>query len=228
MIDEIDGDAFIATIPMDGILGAWFKPTDTDYPDIQTAVLSILAQTERNLFTIALSGHENQQAGTGGGLVTYGALDNVSCAKDWSFVPAREDGFGYWEITVDGISFDSTANTSKGWVVMDTGDPRMNIPSEVLSAIIAAGKAEQEPDTGSYIVDCDADLPDLVLTIAGKEYAIPSKEYILDIKYKPGKCVLNVDDDIDTGFMIGDPFYRTFCTAYDYDKKKVGFAKTLI
>lgn len=56
MIDEIDGDAFIATIPMDGILGAWFKPTDTDYPDIQTAVLSILAQTERNLFTIALSG----------------------------------------------------------------------------------------------------------------------------------------------------------------------------
>lgn len=65
---------------------------------------------------------------------------------------------------------------------MDTGDPRMNIPSEVLSAIIAAGKAEQEPDTGSYIVDCDADLPDLVLTIAGKEYAIPSKEYILDVR----------------------------------------------
>ncbi|KAH7706778.1 aspartic protease [Aphelenchoides avenae] len=79
-----------------------------------------------------------------------------------------------------------------------------------------------------YVVDCDVKgLPDIVFTIGGHEYPVPSKEYIIDIELQPGKCVLNFADKGDS-VGIGDPFYRTFCTSYDYAKKRVGFAKSLI
>lgn len=57
----------------------------------------------------------------------------------------------------------------------------MTVPSEILDAIVSAAKAERDPDTHFYLVDCDVKLPDLVLTIGGKKYAIPSKEYVLDV-----------------------------------------------
>ncbi|KAH7710062.1 Protein ASP-1 protein6 [Aphelenchoides avenae] len=109
-----------------------------------------------------------------------------------------------------------------------TENPRLGIPSDLLNKTASDAKAIYDDKWDVYVVDCDVKgLPDIVFTIGGHEYPIQSKEYIIDIELQPGKCVLYLNDE-GNGVSIGDPFYRTFCTSYDYAKKHVGFAKSLI
>ncbi|KAH7707307.1 aspartic protease [Aphelenchoides avenae] len=211
--------------PFDGVFGAKFTNVSRD--GWETPIYSILSQVEKQLFTIALSGHEDLKPGTGAGFVTYGGLDEVNCAKDWQFVDVGNATDDVWNFELDGYSYGDLSKEEKVLTEMDTGNPGMSLPSDVVDKIVSDAKGEYVPDLRIYVIDCKAakSLPDIVLTIGGRKFPIPAKEYVLDIGYQPGKCVLNLQS---FGFMLGDPFYRTYCTAYDHEKKRIGIAKSLI
>ncbi|KAH7707567.1 aspartic protease [Aphelenchoides avenae] len=211
--------------PIDGVFGAYLKETTNE--GFPTSVQYVLREIDQRLFTIALSGHVGQKAGSGGGFITYGALDDVNCAKDWKYVDV-DDSWSSWNVLLDGVSYGSSKITGQIFAKLDTGNPHLDIPSSLVDQIASNAKAEYDEIFRVYIIDCNAkELPDIVFTIGGHKYPIPSKDYILDLELKPGKCVLNLGRT-GGGVGIGDPFYRTFCTSYDYAKKRVGFAKSLI
>ncbi|KAH7707968.1 aspartic protease [Aphelenchoides avenae] len=115
--------------------------------------------------------------------------------------------------------------------LLDTGNPGMGLPDALVKRVSRAANAEFDWDTQLYLVDCNATFPDVVLQIGGVRYPIPASEMILDIGYKKGKCVLNLQEgsgDLVDLFALGDPFYRTFCTAFDMGHKRLGFSKSLI
>ncbi|KAH7680421.1 hypothetical protein AAVH_41204 [Aphelenchoides avenae] len=51
----------------------------------------IVPALNKPMCTFALSGRQDQKAGTGAGVLTYGALDTVNCASDWHYVDAAND-----------------------------------------------------------------------------------------------------------------------------------------
>lgn len=144
------------------------------------------------------------------------------------------------------FTFGSYKKTRHMAALLDTGNPGLTLPGRLVDKIVRAANAEFDWDTRLYLVDCNVTFPDVVLSIGGVRYPMPASEMILDVSvfpanggdmsrfqigYKPGKCVLNLhhgDDDGDETFILGDPFYRTFCTAYDMGQKRVGFSKSLI
>ncbi|KAH7697618.1 ASP-1 protein [Aphelenchoides avenae] len=92
--------------PIDGILGMGLgKPSDNTgaWPSPLQQIVPLL---DKPTFTFALSGHQDQKAGTGAGVLTYGALDTVNCANDWHYVDADADVDGDevspWRTSVDG------------------------------------------------------------------------------------------------------------------------------
>ncbi|KAH7721853.1 aspartic protease [Aphelenchoides avenae] len=112
---------------------------------------------------------------------------------------------------------------------LDTGNSGLSLPSRLVDKIARAANAEYDWDTRLYLVDCNVTFPDVVLSIGGVRYPIPASEMILDIGYKPGKCILNLHHGGGAApFILGDTFYRIFCTAYDMGQKRVGFSKSLI
>ncbi|KAH7707563.1 aspartic protease [Aphelenchoides avenae] len=213
----------LPSIPIDGVFGAWMG---------QSAMQRVLRQINRHLFTIALSGHVGQKAGSGGGFITYGALDDVNCASDWTYVDvdAPSPISDQWNVVVDGVTYGSY-KAYENWQVhaaLSTGIPRLQLPVGLVDKIATDATGKFDQDLLVYVVDCDvAGLPDIVFIIGGHKYPIPWKDYILDVEHEPGKCVLNLDATWGV-INIGDPFYRTFCTSYDYAQKRVGFAKSLI
>ncbi|KAH7708501.1 aspartyl protease-like protein [Aphelenchoides avenae] len=158
-------------------------------------------------------------------------MDKQNCAKNWNFVNVNDDDSGFWKIFVDGFEFGSYKKTRKMGALLDTGNPGMELPDGLVRKISRAANAEYDWDTQLYLVDCNATFPDVVLNIGGVRYPMPASELILDIGYKPDKCVLNLqdgNDDVGGPFTLGDPFYRTFCTAFDVGQKRLGFSKSLI
>ncbi|KAH7697654.1 aspartyl protease-like protein [Aphelenchoides avenae] len=82
-----------------------------------------------------------------------------------------------------------------------------------------------------YTVACDAkNLPDIVLTIGGKKYNIPSSEYVLDLGVGGGQCVIAAKDNgaislfEQPSIILGDVFLRAYCNVYDFGQKRIGFA----
>ncbi|KAH7709868.1 aspartyl protease-like protein [Aphelenchoides avenae] len=85
---------------------------------------------------------------------------------------------------------------------------------------------------GVYTVDCDVtNLPDIVLTIGGKDYNIPSSEYVLDLGIGGAQCVIAARDGGETSpfeqpsLIPDDVFLRAYCSVYDIGQKRIGFAK---
>ncbi|KAH7687757.1 aspartic protease [Aphelenchoides avenae] len=191
--------------PIDGVFGAYLKETTNE--GFPTSIQYVLREIDRQLFTIALSGHVGQKAGSGGGFVTYEALDDVNCAKDWNYVDV-DDSWLSWNVLLDGVSYGSSEITGRLFAILDTENPHLDIPSSFVDKIASDAKAEYAESLRVYVVDCNAKgLPDI-------------------LELKPGNCVLNLGKT-GGGIGIGDPFYRTFCTSYDYAKKRIGFAKCL-
>ncbi|KAH7715896.1 CRE-ASP-1 protein [Aphelenchoides avenae] len=170
--------------PFDGVFGAmftrhWHNPFLADW---DTHIYSLLSQVDQKVFTIALSGHEDLKPGTGAGVVTYGGLDDVNCAKDWQFVDVGNVTDDVWNFELDGYSYGDLSKDEKVLTEMDTGNPGMSLPLDVFDKIVSDAKGKFIRKLGVYIVDCDAtkSLADIVLTIGGRKYPISAKEYVLD------------------------------------------------
>jgi len=79
---------------------------------------------------------------------------------------------------------------------------------------------------GEYSIDCSADAPDMVFTIAGKDYTFKKSEYVI----KSGSMCLFAMTGIDVPapngplWILGDVFMRKYYVKFDWGNKQLGFA----
>ncbi|KAH7699389.1 hypothetical protein AAVH_33505, partial [Aphelenchoides avenae] len=78
-------------------------------------------------------------------------------------------------------SFGAYARTTGDAAVkFNTGRGGLELPEELITRIVKAARAEYDFPTDLYLCNCDVKLPDIVITIGGRNYSIPSSEYVLD------------------------------------------------
>ncbi|KIH64533.1 eukaryotic aspartyl protease [Ancylostoma duodenale] len=119
-----------------------------------------------------------------------------------------------------------------GEAISDTGTSWIGAPQQVIDNVVDATGADYDFFQDIYTVPCNNmdTLPPFNVTINGKEYSIPSSEYVLDLGLGNGTCALTffaMDDSngSDPTWILGDTFIRTFCNIYDVGGKQIGFAK---
>ncbi|GMT29576.1 hypothetical protein PFISCL1PPCAC_20873, partial [Pristionchus fissidentatus] len=211
--------------PADGIIGLGWPPLAED--GIVTPMQNQLDQLGLPLFTIWMDRHVKPQRRNLGGLITYGGYDTNNCESEMAFVPLSSQT--YWQFTMDGFAFGDYV-LNKRRVTRSFSRPcRIGAPAAVVSAIVKAIGAKYDCSNQMFTVPCTGAYPDMVFTIGGKAYSVPSTEYVNDIDLPNGKCVLTIFEMQSGGFgsdfILGDTWSRSFCNIYDIGNSRIGFAK---
>jgi hypothetical protein len=212
--------------PIDGIMGlAWPQlAVDGVTPPMQ----NLLSQLDKPMFTVWMDRRKQISMGGNAGLITYGAADSMNCDTSISYVPLSS--MTYWQFAIDGFTVGSYNAMKSTQVISDTGTSWLGGPTAAIQGIVQATGAQYDFEEDLYTVPCSKmnSLPNLVYTIGGKPYTIPSMEYVLDLQLGGGNCALAIFDmegiGIGPQWILGDVFIRTYCNFYDIGGKQIGFS----
>lgn len=98
----------------------------------------------------------------------------------FNYVPLSSKTF--WQFSVDAINIGTYAFTKSQQAISDTSTSFLGGPRAQIAGIVAAINAKWDDDNGVYFVSCtQSGLPDIVFTIGGQKYNIPSTEYVIDV-----------------------------------------------
>jgi len=204
---------------MDGIMGmAWQRiAVDGIKPPWYDVVQ---ASGMQNLFAFYLGKGNGDNSE-----LTLGGTDPAHYTGDISYVPLSNEA--YWMFKMDKFVIgDSTE--SDVTVIADTGTSLLAGPKDFITKVQTAIGATPVGTSGEYTLDCSKldSLPDLTITLAGKDYVLTGKDYALSVS---GECLSGfMGIDLPAGnpvkFILGDVFLRKFYSVYDAGNKRMGFA----
>ncbi|WKY14013.1 hypothetical protein Q1695_004668 [Nippostrongylus brasiliensis] len=215
--------------PVDGILGLGWPALAVD--KVTPPMQNLLSQLDQPLFTVWMDRKLKSSTGGNGGLITYGAIDKQNCKSDLTYVPLSAET--YWQFPIQGFTIGSFSETKKEQVISDTGTSWIGAPSSVVSGVVKQTGAKYDFANELYTVACSTQKtqPDLVWTINGVKYTVPSVEYVLDLGLGNGKCAITFFGMSGGGFgpawILGDTWIRTYCNVYDIGNKRIGFATAI-
>ncbi|CAI4231633.1 unnamed protein product [Auanema sp. JU1783] len=212
--------------PVDGIMGLGWPSLAVD--SVVPPVQNMLPQLDKPMFTFWLDRKLTPSQGGAAGQITFGGFDSANCQPTITYVPLSDKS--YWQFTQDSFSIGSYSYNKADQVISDTGTSWIGVPDAVLSGIVKQTKATYDFVDQLYTVPCanQNSLPDLVFTIGGNKYNVPSVEYVLDLGLSRNRCVLTFFG-MGSGFggptwILGDTFIRTYCQVYDVGQGRIGFA----
>lgn len=155
------------------------------------------------------------------GELTFGTIDSTKYTGDISWVNLSQKN--YWQVTLDSLVTGGSSITTSTRAILDSGTSLLAGPVEEVKKWALSIGASPFNDR-QFLIDCDADLPDLNITIGGKDFVLTGQEYIIDAG---GVCLFGAIG-LDTGSMnlwiLGDPFLRKYYSIHDIDNGRVGLA----
>ncbi|KAM4707805.1 pepsin A-like [Discoglossus pictus] len=167
-----------------------------------------------NLFSVYLSSGA-------GSAVTFGGIDSAHYTGTLKWVPVTAQK--YWQITIDRVTLGGqvVACSDGCQAIVDTGTSVIAGHPEAIQDIQRAIGATADK-FGLYTVNCGSvsSLPDLVITINGIQYPLPSRSYINQF---PGSCSSGFQSTSGL-WILGDIFIREYFVVFDRGNNRVGFA----
>lgn len=160
------------------------------------------------------------------GELTFGGYDEDKFDGDLIWVPLSDAT--YWRIDMDGVKIGSFS-VGKSDAIVDSGTSLITGPKKDIRAI-AMEIGATPTITGQYTIDCEKvdSIPMITWTIDGKEYGVHGKDLVIS---SGGMCIFAMMgmDFPKPGpqWILGDVFMRQYYTVFDYDNKRVGFAKAI-
>jgi hypothetical protein len=200
----------------DGILGLAFDSISIDNTPTPFKNLIDQGQVDKGIFSFYLANDKD-------GVLTIGGTDETKYDGDLTWVPLSSAT--YWEIALDDVSADGTQYDSSTSAIVDSGTSLLTGPTATVKKLAAAVGAKAN-FAGEYIVDCDAELPELTFTIAGAEYTLAGEDYLIKSGTTCLFAIMGMDIPRPAGplWILGDVFMRKYYTAFDYENEQVGFA----
>lgn len=200
----------------DGIMGLGFDSISVGHkPTVFSNAIS-QSVVEKPMFSFYLG---NQHDGE----LTFGGYDKNHFEGDLHWVPLSHAT--YWQVSTSSIKMGSYSNTNNQAIV-DSGTSLMVGPTAEVAKIAEVVGASKMLLSPAYMVDCNTEIPDFVVSIDGKDYTIPGND--LRLNGAGGKCMFAMQGmDFRAGgpqWILGDVFMRKYYTVFDMEKKQIGFA----
>lgn len=204
----------------DGILGLGFDSISVG--GVKTVFHNAIdqGQVEKPMFAFYLGNNAD-------GELTFGGYDEDKfVGEELTWVPLSDAT--YWRINMDGVQIGlfSVGSTD---AIVDSGTSLITGPSKDILAI-ALEIGAKPTLTGQYTIDCEQveSIPDITWKINGNDYVLPGKSLVIQ---SAGMCIFAMMgmDFPKPGpqWILGDVFMREYYTVFDYEEKRIGFAKAV-
>lgn len=149
---------------------------------------------------------------------------------------------GYWDFKLDHVQVGGTPMPSSQLAIVDSGATHVVGPNEAIGLIAKLNGAtcyntgpdsSEEPaevDCASGFdiaaIECDKPFFDLEFQADGMTYRLSKEDLIQDVETSLGDvCLLKLQGGNGMqGWVLGDPFLLKYYAAFDFVKKRVGFA----
>ena len=150
---------------------------------------------------------------------------------------------GYWDFKLDAVEVGGTQMPSSTLAIVDSGSTYVVGPSEAVGQIAQINGADcfesvpgkdpipvacDSPDGfDAAAVDCDKPFFDLEFKANEVTYVLNKEDLLLTVATSQGTiCLLRLQGSNDIpGWILGDVFLNKYYAAFDFQKKRVGFAK---
>jgi hypothetical protein len=162
------------------------------------------------------------------GELTIGGTDPAHYTGDLTWVPLLSAT--YWEIKLDSMMFKGQPVTQVTKAIIDTGTSLFAGPVDevkALAALVGAKPFFLQPK--EFTIDCSkvATLPPITISFGGQNFTFQGPDYVINME--GAICLLaftGIDIPAPAGplWILGDPFIRSYYTAFDYTNQKVGLA----
>jgi len=162
------------------------------------------------------------------GKLTLGGYDKTK-APQLSWVPVSQEN--YWSVNMQSMSFNGWVATNVTWAIVDSGTSLLAGPSYDVTAI-ASRFGATSVGNGEYIVDCDATLPEMTvtlgsgsnsatLTVKGDDLRIKICRFIIICECILAMAGIDLEKPL---WILGDVLMRDYYTVFDFGNAQVGFA----
>jgi hypothetical protein len=156
---------------------------------------------------------------------------------------AGDPSSGYWDFNLDGVEVGGETLPYSEKAIIDSGSTFIVGPSKAIGVLAQVNKVAcfdlSSPfgpdfvDCGSPFgfdtaaVDCDDTLKDLKFLADGETYVMRTEDLVMAVETSIGPlCILRIAGDFELdGWVLGDVFFNSHYAAFDFDKKRVGFAR---
>ncbi|EGC35401.1 preprocathepsin D [Dictyostelium purpureum] len=213
----------------DGILGLAFQSISVN--DIPPVFYNMIDQglVGQNLFSFWLS----KTPGSNGGELSFGSIDSSKYTGPITYVPLTNTT--YWEFKMDDFAIGGQSAGfcgSQGCpAIADSGTSLIAGPidfitalNQKLGAVVISGEA--------IFPDCSVinTLPNVTVTLAGRQFNLTPKDYVLQItEFGKTECLsgfmgIELPPQVGPLWILGDVFISTYYTVFDFGNSQVGFA----
>jgi hypothetical protein len=204
----------------DGLLGLGFKSISQYH--IPTPFEAMIEQKliEQPVFAFYLQSDPAQT-----GELIFGGIDKAHYTGELVDVPLSSET--YWEVNMDAAKFGGASVATAQKAIIDSGTSLLAGPKDAVAALAKQAGATSVMGK-EYVIDCNKakSLPDLTVTLAGKDFTLGPNEYVISVK---GQCFfgfMGIDVPAPRGplWIMGDIFMRKYYCVFDYGNKKMRIA----
>ncbi|KAI6223497.1 Aspartic protease 1 [Aphelenchoides besseyi] len=172
------------------------------------------------------------------GYISFGGFENGLCNTTlgpFKYFNMEPKGTK-WTVKLEKFLFnngnDITKNLvdpSKNVASVELGASHIYAPREVVEDVVKTANASLE--AGTFVVKCSdfGWLYDFIFYIEGQELKVPARHFVSDIGLENGNCALLIDEStrLQTPWVLGDVFFRTFCTQFNQKEKRLGLMRSI-
>lgn len=216
------------SVPFDGLMGLAKKQLSNSGKP--TPIDSLYS---KKLVTAPVMGYHLGRAADddNDGEVTFGGVDATKYADDLIEIDNVSDE-GFWEIPVEGVSFDGKtisefSNGTQRTAILDTGTTLMVMPTEDADAVHAAIPGSKADGQGGYTIPCTTDAG-LSFKFGGKEWPIVARDMVflpVDESNLKGECVSAISAGTvggDYKLLLGAAFLKNVYFATNAETNSIG------
>jgi len=207
-------------VNVDGVFGLSFLGNTRGKKNLPSPVNAILAGADKKLVNLWFN--KATQNSERYGQLTFGKVNTDKCNTDVQYSLVSDDDFTF---KVEKIRFSKFVAHRELTAKIDPGSRYIGLPTTIYKDFlrVATGYASTNYVLCSSIKDITLDIK-----IGGVYYSLKTE----DFTYQTGSgsstyCYFLLQDnadEFDTGFILGEPFFRRYCATYDVDNREIGFS----
>ncbi|KAG9292388.1 hypothetical protein G9A89_015258 [Geosiphon pyriformis] len=212
--------------PIDGVFGLGFGCSIKGKP-YRSMIENMKHQNliTQQRFAVWYGKHESSQFGE----ISIGDLNLERFKGRIKYTTMIPNTAGDWKIKIDGVSVLGHRFKKGIEVIVDSGNVGIDLPQSVVDKVHEQISATRKDESGQWFIPSIGNFTgSFAILFNGKKLTVPFKDLVgEEVEDMPGYCCSLLAPQPGEIAYLGSTFIQNWYTIFDFDNKRIGFAKSV-